>query len=82
MKVIVEFTNASHTTARVVVQPGWLRRMFGARSRTGDVEHQYICGSHDWVFSTTKRKVGHVIVRALELQDVAPPPVARVERGA
>ena len=83
----MEFTNDAHTKARITIVPGWLRRLFRARTTTGDAEHINDRGYHSWIWSTTKRNVdsrfaGRPILRALELQDVAAPPVASVSRGA
>ena len=69
MKVHVEFLNDEHTKARITLVPGWLGRLFGAKTRTGEAARM---GYHrEWAWTSTSRNVGRAIVRELELQEVA-----------
>lgn len=80
MKVHVEFHDDAHTKARIMIVPGWLGRLFGAKTRTGEAErtHDNAYGLR-WKFVATGREVPIEAIEALELQEVSPLPRATTQ---
>lgn len=74
MKIHVEFHDEARTKARILIVPGWVGRLFGARAKTGEAARMGY--HHEWAWTSTSNSVGSRIVRALELQEVVPLPVA------
>lgn len=80
MKVHVEFHDDARTKARITIVPGWLGRLFGAKTRTGEADRLVMSV---WQWSATHRNIrndrhARAILRELDCQTVEPLPKATV----
>jgi hypothetical protein len=81
MKVHVDFHDDARTKARITIVPGWLGRLFGRKTRTGEAERTHdIAYGLRWKFAATGREVSVKVLESLELQEVQQMPTALVRR--